>query len=1031
MRRLALLPPLLGLALGTALAPAARAQPPHADWRTLETGRFTVVYPAPSEDWARHAAARLEAVWERVEQEVGYRPPDRLTVIISDPVAQPNGAAFPFLGWPRMVLWSSPPGPESVLGHYTDWADLLLVHEGTHLVHLLRRSRNPFEQLLEHLLPVGTLTLHSPRWVTEGYATVVEGRLTGSGRPNGDLRAAILRRRAQQGQLPGYGNLNDDERWLGSSMAYLAGSAFLEWLDQKAGPGSLPKLWARMTARERRSFDDAFEGVYGDSPGVLYGRFAAELTWRSLEAERALAPVLREGELWQDLSWTTGAPAVSPAGDRLAIVLRSEDDPDELVVWSTAPDEKAEKEDREKREKIAKRDPEDVPAVRTKPLGREPKYRLPTTDGIAPSDPRFLPGGKAILFVRYEPDGDGFLHPDLFRWDLPEEEGGSGSVKRLTWQADLRVPDPGPGAGGADAAGQGAGVGTAGAPGGAWAAALRNRDGKSQVVRVDLATGVVTPITEASVEEVYDQPRVSPDGRRVAFALHREGGLWRLAVRDLATGEQTEIAPPEPGATLASPAWSADGKTLYASVGNGGYVDVWSFPVAPAGVAGEAGGGVGAGSSGAGAPVQGAGSASAGAPARVTRVRGAAVAPEPAPDGKGLFFLSLEPDGLDLRRIDLTSGPAPDAPALPADLAPAIAGPRPSPPPPFAEAAVPPGQPYGLGRQEILSLTGGSATSSGSTAELGVRMGDVVGRLDVLALGSFGGSGAPRGGALAGVLRRWPVELSLHLFSAEEEPSDQRGDLPGRGFPLRGLDLDRDGAELRAAWERRLGAAGVDLEGGVLWSRTDPRLGTDADETVAFAEAAYGAEKSRDEWSLTPTVWTHWERGDGSGDGGDGWERYGGQVGLAVAHESESLALSWRRDDSGGTFRPFQLFEVGGVGSSLLPRSALANRIRVPALPVGTLHGFAYEGQRADLQLGFFPAPLFYERHRIGDGAGHFGDWLTLAGLEWTFALDPQPIGRIPGLNLTVGVARILDSPLPGQLYEGDTRWWLSLVMRP
>ena len=82
-----------------------------------------------------------------------------------------------------------------------------------------------------------------------------------------------------------------------------------------------------------------------------------------------------------------------------------------------------------------------------------------------------------------------------------------------------------------------------------------------------------------------------------------------------------------------------------------------------------------------------------------------------------------------------------------------------------------------------------------------MRVGDVIGRLDLLALGSPGGDGAPQGGAVAGAWRGWPVTLSAHLFTAEENPSEQRGDLPLGGQPLRALDLYRpraDGVEIEA-----------------------------------------------------------------------------------------------------------------------------------------------------------------------------------------------------------------------------------------
>ena len=55
-------------------------------------------------------------------------------------------------------------------------------------------------------------------------------------------------------------------------MAYLAGSAYLEWLAAKRGDSSLVHLWRRMTARRKRSFDEAFIGVYGDSPKEQIGR---------------------------------------------------------------------------------------------------------------------------------------------------------------------------------------------------------------------------------------------------------------------------------------------------------------------------------------------------------------------------------------------------------------------------------------------------------------------------------------------------------------------------------------------------------------------------------------------------------------------------------------------------------------------------------------------------------------------------------------------------------------------------------------
>ena len=982
----------IALVLAAAVPEAGAAprgvQGPAADWRTLATEHFRVHYPAPSEEWARYASARLEAVRERVAAEVGFTSDEVVDVVVSDPAARPNGFAYPFLGWPRLVLWTSPPGPDSVIGHYRDWPELLLVHEAAHLAHLLRPPRDPLRRALTRLLPAGPIAF-APRWVVEGYATLVEGRLTGSGRPNGDLRAAVLRRRALAGELPAYRELAGDEStWLGQSMAYLAGSAYLEWLEGRAGEGSLRDLWARMTARTRRDFDEAFRGVFADSPEDLYGRFTAELTWRAMEVERRIdeesgGPGFREGEPWLDLDWQTGAPAASPDGRRLALVVRHREASDELVVWSTEVDEAAADRARERREEAARRDPEDVAAVDASPPPRERLAALPTIGGAAPAQPRWMPDGESLLLVCWLPDPEGFLHPDLHRW-WPE----GGRLVRLTRGADVRGPDP--------------------SPDGSWAAAIETRHGRSRLVRVELGergAGAVEGLTEPAVGTVYDGPRVSPDGAELAFARHA-AGRWELVVRDLAGGGE-EALPLPPGATAASPAWGrgASAGSLFAVVGAGGFVDVHSFTRDPAAAGGWR--------------VE-----------RRTRTRGAALAPEPSGEGEALFFLSLEPDGLDLRRLEL--GPGPGAGGEPetadlADLAPAVRPPAPIAPPPPEPAELPPARAFGLGRHELAVLGGGSEAPSSRSAEIGVRSGDLLGRLDLVATGSFGDRALVEGGAVAGAWRGpsplAPLTFAAHAFAGRERPSRQPVAAPGLGGLL---DLRREGFELAAAWERLAGAGPARLAGGGYVARVEPIGGAireaEVDERSAFAEGSWRPEWSRGPWRAGLGLAGRADAGD---SGGDSWSRHRGELSLSAGHEDASLAVSWGAGGSDGVSVPWQLFQVGGVGSSILASSALAPRVLVPALPAGTLVGERFEAQRAELALGFLP-PLFYGRYRAGDDGDRLSPWIALVGAEWRGRIGPLPLLRLPAIDYTLGAAEVRDPP-----FAGEREWWLSLTWRP
>jgi hypothetical protein len=730
------------------------AQAPHGAWRTITTAHFRVHYPAQYEAWSVRAASRLESVRAAVIAEVGFAPETVTDVIVENPIAEPNGATIPLLDTPRIVLYPEAPEPEIVIGEYSNWIDLLTVHETAHLVHLLRPSRNPFELVMARLLPLNPITLHAPRWVLEGYATVIEGRITGSGRPSGAMRAAVLRTWAMNGQLPTYTQLDSDSRFFGGSMAYLAGSAFLEWLVQRNGHDSLRHLWARMTARQRRSFDSAFAGVFGESPEKLYGRFSAELSENAMTLARAGG--WREGELWQETSRGSGDPAVSPDGKSLAMVLRDAKGVAKLVVYSTEANEEEAKADKRIAEML-KRDPEDVAPVRTKPISRKPQHSYEPADGGGIENPRWTRDGAAILFTHKQPDFDGILHHDLFRWTP-----ATGRVERLTHLADVKDADA------LDAT---------------RAIAVRNRNGASQLVIVDLTTGNVTPQTEPSFDVVYSHPRVAADGR-IAWAEHANGE-WQVAI----DGKRL------PGVGAFAPEWGANG-ALFAAVAGRGFIDIAKFDTRRSDTRRSD------------SPVRqelsvGLESPTYVSPTYVTRSSGMAIDPAPSPDGS-IYFMSIAPEGFVVRRLaDTTAAPQTKI-SFDRSLVPAL------PPPPATPIALhdEPVTPhdYGLGRQEWRSIIAGQFTAFGHTSELGLRLGDVAVRLDTILIGAFGSGDLPRGFAIAAAWRGWPVDLGVHVFDSHES----------RGVELRGMR------------EVELPLARISVSGGGLFERSRNRGFIDA-----------------------------------------------------------------------------------------------------------------------------------------------------------------------------------------------------------
>ena len=960
------------LALAAPPRPAT-AQGPETDWRTLEVPGYRVHFPAPAEEWARHLGARLPAVRALVEDAAGRSDEETVDVVLLDPLAQSNGMALPLLGAPRMVLLLTPPEAGSALADHAGWIELLAVHEQAHLTHLLRPTRHPLGRLLG--LPVGPLALRAPRWAIEGYATLLEGRLTGRGRPHGAMRAAVLRRWAQLGRLPSYGALSGgSDRWMGRSMAYLAGSAYLEWLEGRAGPGSFDRLWRRLSARRERSFDEAFRGVYGEGPAALWGVFSAELTWKAMEAQRRLAPSLREGDPWLDRSWGTGGPALSRDGARLALVLRDRDRPPRLAVYATAEDEAAARRRGEERERLLRRDPEDVPAVDPPAPPREPLATLELPGTTVEPAPRFLPDGS-LLFARTRAAPDGTLHPDLFRW-WPER----GRVERITRGGDLKAADP--------------------SPDGTWAVAVRSRWGRTALVRVDLASGAEQELVPGSVATVLDSPRLSPDAGRLAYLRHDEGpggAAWRLVVRELASGEERIVATPA-DAAVADPAWSPDGNSIVAVVGEGGLLDLQSLPLAPGAAA-----------------------------RRLTRSLGAALAPEPAPDGTRLFFLALDAEGLEVRTLPLDPA-APLLPAVPleprAELAPALPPPLPLPPPPLALVEVPPSRAYRAGPVEWSVLGGGAWAAGGSALELGARGGDPIGRWQALALGGLGWNGGAGGGMLAGRWSGWPVTATAHAWAAEERPSEQADPPPAVGGVLDRRSL---GLELALAWDRALDGGVLALRTALGAERRETLVGTgiEQDRRSVLLEGGMRKAIRRGPWQAEGALEASWHPGETAGER---WTRRRGRVELALARSrSPGVRLAWERGSLSGAAFPSEQIRVGGLAGSLLPSTAIAERVDEPALPAAALVGVEHEGQRLALErTATLPLRLFYARHRVQALDGRWEEWTALSGLETDVDLPALPLGRLPATRLRAGVAYVFDEP-----YRGDVRGWVGIAWRP
>ncbi len=394
---------------------ASPQQAPHADWRTIRTAHYRIHYPPVLADWAQDVASRVEGIHAQVVKLVGYEYPKPVQVVLRDPVEEANGETVPLLPYPYFTLWRTEPRSDTFMDAMSGWTEVLVTHEFVHMQHLTRPQNQPtwLERWLD--LPLGPLVMKGERWVWEGYATLAEGRLTGSARPHGVSRSALLRQWAIQGNLPDYGHLNGFQGFRGGSMAYLVGSAYLEWLERQRPqtPDILQRLWKQMASKKRRSFDANFKATFGFTAKDGYDRFRAEVTHDALEWEARLkAEGLREGDLWWRSAGSLSDLSVSPDGSRLLATLDGGASPG-LCVWDLLPKKKPAKTEAPKEEAP---DPNEVADVAPESPDRKADHRLPRLNFQMPDRPWWVDDHRVgFMLKRRDAEGIQKRAPGLWR----------------------------------------------------------------------------------------------------------------------------------------------------------------------------------------------------------------------------------------------------------------------------------------------------------------------------------------------------------------------------------------------------------------------------------------------------------------------------------------------------------------------------------------------------------------------------------------------------------------------------------------
>ena len=226
-----------------------------------------------------------------------HQPRGVIDLVLADNVDYVNGYATTF-PTNRIVVYAHPASDEESLRNYSDWNELVVTHELTHIFHLDRvRGVWALGQSIFGRNPLLFPNSYEPSWVTEGLAVYFESRNTGTGRLESGNHFMIARAAALKHEVPRLDALSPGtSRYPGGEVVYIYGSLLFDYLSRTTDPRDIRKYIERSSAsivpffinrNAKAAFGISFENAWRHWRDSLYATLplrSEPAGWREITA---------------------------------------------------------------------------------------------------------------------------------------------------------------------------------------------------------------------------------------------------------------------------------------------------------------------------------------------------------------------------------------------------------------------------------------------------------------------------------------------------------------------------------------------------------------------------------------------------------------------------------------------------------------------------------------------------------------------------------------------------------------------------
>lgn len=491
---------------------------------TLTSPHFLIHYHQGEEALARRTAVLAEDVHDRLVPRMKSEPRTRTNIVLVDAADDANGWAN-VVPYNLITLFVTPPLGEPGFGAYSndDWMRMLITHEYTHIVQF--GILNGYSRVLNSIF--GNLyypNMWQPVWLKEGLAVYEETELTGGGRNRSPAADMVLRMALLEGNFPPVSHAaNFTEKWPAGEVPYLFGGGFIEFIAGKYGREKLADISTVYSRRPPFQIGGTAFRVIGNDYPELWQEWKSSLSRRydALKQE-VLDKGLSSSRALTQRGYENLAPAVSPDGTQIAYSVHNADEHPSIHIIN-------------------------IDGSNDRKL-----YNKTSSQGQGISWGR---DGKGLYYTKVEMVRNANLYNDIYYFDLERH-------REIRLTRHMRARDASP------------------SPEGKKLVFVVSRLGKTRLATLSLVRK--SPAEEQDIswlgeesENLFETPRFSPDGQKIAVGVRQPGGYKDIWILDGQGNKIDELM--HDRAIDGGAVWSADGHSLYFSSDRSGIFNLYAY----------------------------------------------------------------------------------------------------------------------------------------------------------------------------------------------------------------------------------------------------------------------------------------------------------------------------------------------------------------------------------------------------------------------------------------------------------------------